>query len=215
MTVWQRAVSWVRPPDRDPDRPSLGSRLSSAMLKPAPEQSAEPTDSSTLEELEATMKRADDKERLIGLIAAPLAGMVAVIVTSSLIAGDPAALTTTGQANPHHVNPSLYLEVGTVALVLSGLMLAMALWRKRLYLGITMALYGLSIFNLHFWGFGLPFILAGAWYLVRSYRIQQKVKVARAEAPSSGRGMQSKRYTPPSTPRGKPRTTGGDERQAG
>ena len=43
------------------------------------------------------------------------------------------------------------------------LMLVTAWWRKRLFLGITMALYGLAIFNLHYWGFGIPYILAAAW----------------------------------------------------
>jgi hypothetical protein len=57
-----------------------------------------------------------------------------------------------------------------------------------------MALYGLSIFNLHFWGFGIPFILAGAWLLVRAYRFQQKLKEANT---STTARLESKRYTPP------------------
>ena len=83
-------------------------------------------------------------------------------------------------------------------------MLATAWFRKRLYLGIAMALYGLSVFNLHFWGFGVPFILVGAWYLVRAYRLQQKLKLARAEAPSPGRSGAS--APPPATSGTRPRT---------
>ena len=59
------------------------------------------------------------------------------------------------------------------------------------------------------WGFGVPFLLAGAWYLVRAYRLQQALK--RAEAgrgaarvrraatePRPRRGpAANKRYTPP------------------
>ena len=52
--------------------------------------------------------------------------------------------------------------------------------RKRLLVGIAMALYGLSIFNLHYWGFGIPFILGGAWYLVRAHPLSEKLKYAKA-----------------------------------
>ena len=49
-----------------------------------------------------------------------------------------------------------------------------------------MALYGLSIFNLHFWGFGVPYLLFGSWYLVRAYRLEQKLKLAKADARTVG-----------------------------
>ena len=42
---------------------------------------------------------------------------------------------------------------------LSVLILVSSLLRKRLFQGITMALYGLAVFNLHYWGFGIPFVL--------------------------------------------------------
>ena len=66
-----------------------------------------------------------------------------------------------------------------------GAILVASLLRKRLFQGITMALYGLAVFNLRFWGFGVPFLLAGAWYLVRAYRLQQALK--RAEAAERAR----------------------------
>ena len=85
-----------------------------------------------------------------------------------------------------------------------------------------MALYGLSVFNLHYWGFGLPFIMAGAWYLVRSYRLSEKLKFAKAEGTggASGRaaprGQPSKRYTPPAAPaRRPPKPKPGKELEAG
>ena len=56
----------------------------------------------------------------------------------------------------------------------------MALWRKRLYLGIVTAMYGLAIFNLHYWGFGVPFVMVGAWYLVRAYRLHRNLKESTA-----------------------------------
>ncbi len=76
------------------------------------------------------------------------------------------------------MNPSLYDEVFLVLLVLSVLMLTMAMIRKRLFLGIATALYGLAIFNLHYWGFGVPFIICAAWYLVRAYRLQRELREA-------------------------------------
>ncbi len=70
-----------------------------------------------------------------------------------------------------------------------------------------MALYGLSLFNLHYWGFGIPFIIGGSWYLVRSYRLSEKLKLAKADAgpdgprgPAGARPRPSKRYTPPTAP---------------
>lgn len=153
----------------------------------------------TVPELEALVKRADDRERLIGLVAAPIAAALAFIVSASLVANDPKSLLSNGHLNKLHVNPSVYVELGAVSVGLAVLMLVMAWMRKRLYLAILMALYGLSLFNLHFWGFGLPFIFAGSWLLVRSYRLQTKLKEARA-ASDRGRSGSNKRYTPPTTP---------------
>ena len=90
-------------------------------------------------------------------------------------------------------------------------MLTMAMLRKRLFLGIATALYGLAIFNLHYWGFGVPFVMAGAWYLVRAYRLQQALKLAKGEGPAQRYGSKAqskgasytakpnKRYTPRSS----------------
>jgi hypothetical protein len=84
-----------------------------------------------------------------------------------------------------------------------------------------MALFGLSIFNLHFWGFGVPYIMAGAWLLVRAYRLQQKLKLAKADGlPQHGsptlRAQPNKRYTPPSVPpRRAPKAKPGKELEAG
>ncbi len=200
---------------------SLWERLRDAMLRPT-----DPADGgpqivageypTTVPELEVAVKRADDRERMIGLIAAPIAAALGFLISASLVANDPKALLANGQINKLHVNPSLYVELGAVSVALALVMLAMAWFRKRLYLAITMALYGLSLFNLHFWGFGIPFIFAGAWLLVRSYRLQQRLKEARAAAPPPGRGGSNRRYTPPSAPPGrstKPKP--GRERKAG
>jgi len=214
-----------------PPKPSAWQRLLNTMVKPADpaadahgrviETGADgPT---TVAELEEAIRRADDKERLIGLLAAPIAAMIGLLVTESRLAGDPKATLANGQLNPLHIASSTLVEFGAIAIVLGVVMLATAWFRKRLYLGMTMALYGLSLFNLHYWGFGVPYILFGSWYLVRAYRLQSKLKLARAAeggGPAIGgpgvRPAQSKRYTPPPAAPGKsPKPKPGNQRKAG
>jgi len=113
-------------------------------------------------------------------------------------------------AKGEDVDPSLYHSLLFVMLGLSALILVTALWRKRLFLGMALALYGLATFNLHYWGFGVPFLLIGSWYLVRAYRLGQKLKLAKAEEGPTGpggparRAQPNKRYTPPVTGTAKP-----------
>ena len=184
------------------------------MLKPADPTSATTTPgagsttpgAAPMEELEASAKRADDKERLIGLVAAPLAAAVGVVVISTLISNDPAQYLANGHANPKYVTVGIYHELLVVLLALALAMMAAAWFRKRLYLGIAMALYGLAVFNLHYWGFGVPFVMGGAYYLVRSYRLNRTLREATGDLPGSrgstgkdgsGRPRPNKRYTPP------------------
>jgi hypothetical protein len=83
-------------------------------------------------------------------------------------------------------------------------MSAMALWRKRIPLGIAAAMYGLAIFNMHYWGFGVPFVMIGAWYLVRAYRLNRNLRESNPDsAPAVAYRpppppSPNKRYTPPS-----------------
>ncbi len=203
-------------------------RLSGLMLRPAPasgdDRPKKPTgidDLTTVDEVEEAIRKANDKERFIGLLAAPIAALVALLVTADKIASDPKTLLANGQVNHQHVSSSVYSELGLVTLGLAIVMLAMAWFGKRLYLGIVMALFGLSIFNLGFWGFGSPFILAGAWYLVRAYRLQQKLKLFKGEegsplGPTASPARPSKRYTPPTAPpRRTPKPKPGKELEAG
>ncbi len=190
---------------RDPDKPKLSERFTRAMIKAETAERPVVEGPTTVDEIEEAIRHADDKERLIGLFAAPVAGMVGLLVTGSLLANNPKSYS------------SVYHVLSLTLLVLALVMLASAWFRKRLYLGIAMALYGLAIFNLHFWGFGIPFLLFGSWYLVRAYRLQQKLKLA--QGPSAGGGGQArpnKRYTPPVNGAGKPpRTKRGGDQPAG
>lgn len=186
------------------DKLPLRDRLREAMLRPVATSNADVEDEpSSVAELEAAVRTANDKERLIGLIAAPLAALIGILIIGALIQNDPAAHLKDGAVNKLHVSLSLYHDLGAVLIVLSVLMLVTALLRKRLFLGIVMALDGLAIFNLHYWGFGVPFIMAGAWYLVRAYRLQRDLQLATnngRSGPSTRRfAPPSGRYTPPAT----------------
>jgi hypothetical protein len=185
----------------DPDKPTLSERFTRAVIKADSGPTPEAEGPETVEELEAAVARADDKERLVGLAAAPLAGLVAIIVVSTLSSKSGQSVSS--------VDSTLSLVLFGLALV----MLAGAWFRKRLFIGIASALYGLSVFNLHYWGFGVPFLIVGSWYLVRAYRLSQKLKLAKADdAPSGPRGSSrpaqkaqpNKRYTPPVTGPAKP-----------
>ena len=184
----------------DAPRLTRWQRLKYTIVQPDDDDKAEAAaDDRTVEELEAAIRSSDDKERAIGLIAAPLAAIVGIIVSSATIQN----------ARNHHDSTTVFVELTYVILGLAVLILVTSLLRKRLFQGITLALYGLAVFNLRFWGFGVPFLLAGAWYLVRAYRLQQALKRAegntgtrapraKGSAPTNGaRPRPNKRYTPP------------------
>ena len=175
--------------DPSSSRSPLRDRLRNAVLKPVePGPGAGSSEAPrSVEELEAAASRANDKERLIGLLAAPIAAAIGILVIGSLIVNDPPARLKNGHVNTLHVSLSLYHDLEIVLIVLSLLMLATAMWRKRLYLGIVTALYGLAIFNLHYWGFGVPYIMVSAWLLVRAYRLQRDLREADGVGERRGR----------------------------
>jgi hypothetical protein len=193
--------------DDDLPRAGLLQRLRTAIVKPVdPSVAVKPAgEPQSLAELEAQNKTADDKERLVGLIGAPVAAAIGFLVITDLVDHDPAARLSNGAVNKLHVSVSIYHDLFFVLIGLAVAMMVLGLLRKRLYLGMAMALYGLAVFNLKYWGFGVPFVMAAAWLLVRSYRIQQKVKAATA-AEGGGPGpttngrsrpQSNKRYTRP------------------
>ena len=191
-------------------------RLKQAMLKPEDPSRAKGPSSAparSVEELEVANRSADDKERLVGLLAGPIAAAIGFTIITALVDHNPAALLANGKPNKLHVSVTLYHDLLLVLLGLSVLMIVTALWRKRLFLGISLALYGLAVFNLHYWGFGIPFVMAGAWLLVRAYRLQQQLKAANAGGGVSEVAFpkQSKRYTPP---KALSRASGAAERRA-
>jgi hypothetical protein len=182
-------------------KPSLTTRLRNAVMRPEdPEERARAQGAYELSgaELEIEEKRLNDKERAIGLAVGPLATLIAFLVMHALVASDPPARLSDGALNKLHVSLSTYSDLFLVLIVLSFGISAMALWRRRLYLGIVTSLYGLSIFNLHYWGFGVPFVMVGAWYLVRAYRLRRNLRESTAtSAPSmTSRPRSNKRGCP-------------------
>lgn len=161
-------------------------RLKSLVLKPGTVTSSDhiPTDEAmSPDELEHAFRFSSDKERLIGLIAAPIAALLDIVVIRTLIHDDPPQHVK-GALNPRYVNLSEYHTLFFVLFAIAIGMLATAWWRKRTFNAIATALFGLGLFNLHYYGFGAPFILVAAWLLVRAYRIQRDY---RATLPNGGR----------------------------
>jgi hypothetical protein len=176
-------------------------RLKYAMVKPDDdsEDTGPPHDDRSVEEIQAEIRYSSEKERTVGLIAAPVAAIVGLLISSSSL----------DNARNHHQSVAVYEELTYVLLGLAALILIASLLRKRMFQGITLALFGVAVFQLHYSyvGFAAPFVLFGAWYMVRAYRLQQALKRAEAEAAGpvrysrpSGNGSRAranKRYTPP------------------
>jgi len=168
-------------------------RLKYAMVRPDElEDSA--TEERSVEEIETDLRHSNDKERAIGLVAAPVAAVVGLAISSASM----------DYARAHHQTLTTYAELTYVLLGLSVLILVASLLRKRLFQGITLALFGVAVFQLHYSyvGFAAPFVLAGAWYLIRAYRFQRELRVAEGPTGTSSkygsRPRPNKRYTPPS-----------------
>jgi hypothetical protein len=182
-------------------------RLKYAMVKPddGDTRTASAPDERSADELKEAIRFADDRERAVGLIAGPVSALISFIVIGADISRNSA--TTTAPKN--FVPASTYHWVLFVFLALAAVILASAWWRKRMALAISLALYGVGLFQLGWLGFAVPFVLAGAWYLVRAFRLQQALKKAEAEEAgpvrsttrvgngSKPRARANRRYTPP------------------
>jgi hypothetical protein len=181
-------------------------KLRYSMVKPDdPDDGSSDEPELSVEELEALIARADDRERAVGLVAAPVAAIVGLIISGDLI----------NHAKSLGQSTSVYQTLTFVMLGTSVAILGTAWFRKRLFLGLAMALYGLSVFNLHGYGFAIPFVLGGAWFIVRAYRLQTKLKLATGDGPQARRRSgyvrpegvlprPNKRYTPRTAPAKRP-----------
>lgn len=177
-------------------------RMKYTLVRPDDDGAPTATEERSVDELEEAMRNADDRERAVGLIAAPVSAAVSFGVITALIDRDhtPGAKVVASVSTLH--------ELLLVLLALSVLMVVTALWRKRLFLGLALAIYGVSLFQLGWLGFAIPFVLAGAWYIVRQFRLQQAFRrktegpggppTRKSNGSSDGsRPRPNKRYTPP------------------
>ncbi len=180
MTRWERLKYAMVRPDNEPD-------------------DTRPAEDRPIDEIELDIRRSNDKERTIGLVVAPVAAIVGLVISSALI----------DNARTHGQSVTVFEELTYVLLGLSVLILVSSLLRKRLFQGITIALFGVAVFQLKYSyvGFAAPFVLVGAWYMVRSYRLQQELRRVQASPGGSSRPARAngtaprarpnKRYTPP------------------
>jgi hypothetical protein len=178
-------------------------RLKYAMVKPD-DSVARPAaaDERSAEDIQYAIRYADDRERAVGLIAGPISALISFIVIGSMINRNSQPTTTA----KNFVPASTYHWVLLVFLALAVVILVSAWWRKRMAMAISLALYGVGLFQLGWLGFAVPFVLAGAWYLVRAFRLQQAFKKAEVEEgvkthsttrTSKPRARANRRYTPP------------------
>ena len=83
------------------DKAPLGERFRNAVVKPAEpdavQKARRPDAPMSVEELEEAVRSADDKERLTGLLLAPVAAAIGLLVISDLITNDPAAHLKNGR----------------------------------------------------------------------------------------------------------------------
>ena len=94
LSPWHRLLLRLPHLNSGQSKARLVDRLRNAALKPAdPEAPAQSRGAYELsgEELEIEEKRANDKERAIGLLAGPLATLIAFLVVHDLVVNDPSA----------------------------------------------------------------------------------------------------------------------------
>ena len=98
----------------------------------------------TSEEITHRIKRLDDRERFLALTAAPLGVLVGVLLTVFAIHLNP-PLRLHGKLNPKHVSDSLILLEGGARVLLSGIVVAAALTRRRSFVGFALLFLGTSM----------------------------------------------------------------------
>jgi len=206
-------------PKKVATRAAGSARSKGSARPPAPSQ----FDSVGTEELVALVKRLDDKERKLALIAVPLGIVLAAVTTTITVLHDPAV---------HHKgyeNPSLIITDGLITGVFALGVFAAAWYRRRSFTSFALLFLG---YSLGLVGVGIPFLFLGGYLLFRMYKVQ-KVLTARGvntrtrdpkrrpadrtsttttrqartrkdTSNSVGRPQQSKRYTPPKPPPKRP-----------
>ncbi|HLM94888.1 MAG TPA: hypothetical protein VK283_01160 [Acidimicrobiales bacterium] len=160
----------------------LGGLLRGSTSRPGPRartRSGEVLDKMSREEIAHRIKKLDDRERFLALSSAPLGVAVGVGLTLITIHLNPAA----GHAK--HVAPStIYLE-GGARILLSGVVVAAALTRRRSLVGFALLFLGTSM------GaplFALPFWALGGYLIWRVFKFQKALSARNSTSGKAATG---------------------------
>jgi len=132
----------------------------------------------TREEITHRIKRLDDRERFLALTSAPIGVVVGVVLTAFTLHLNPAA-TIHGKLNPKHVSESLILLEGGARVLLSGIVAAASLTRRRSFVGFALLFLGTSMGSPLF---ALPFWVLGGYLIWRVFKYQRVLTARGATA---------------------------------
>jgi hypothetical protein len=132
------------------------------------------------EELEYSIKRIDDRERLMGMLMAPLGLGIATFL---LINAPP----MTAHRAKGQLSHATLVTLGVSALIISVVVFVAALTRRRSFLGFSLVFLGLPV------GFPLlvPFWIVGGWMILRAYRWQRELGALGGGPAARGRATTS------------------------
>ena len=166
-------------------------------------------------DLTELMRKLDDKERRFAMLAAPLGGVLAIVLTLITLHNDP--------VGKGHESTSIITLDGGLSIAFAICLFATAWFRRRSLTAFALLFLGYSLGLI---GIGIPFLILGGYLLFRAWRIQ-KILTSRgvnprsrqAARPADGRAsprsqtvnqkgkkdtksgssrpVQNKRYTPP------------------
>ncbi len=183
----------IFPGDDGKESAQRPNRLRDSSVKPARTgkgaSRADPTKDMTNDELIHAIKRIDDRERLYALFAGPLGMVIAVMVTVTNYDRNPAV------GHKGHVDPKYIVLEGLVGVVLGGIVVLAALWRRRSFVGYTLFFLGVPLLP-----YGIVFCGLGGWMIWRTMRFQ-KALTARGVTVRGGRTRDTRQTTksPPSS----------------
>ncbi|MHB8681571.1 MAG: hypothetical protein ACYDA2_05695 [Acidimicrobiales bacterium] len=133
-------------------------------------------------ELRQLMKRLDDRERLIAMVAGPLIAILDLLLTQLTLHNNPPL------HHKGHADPGQIVAIGVGSAVIALLVLATAFFRRR----------SLTLFALLFSGYGggfvtiLPAWIIAGWLFVHFSRMQRSLQ-AKTGGPAASRADAAKR----------------------
>lgn len=178
-------------------------------------QGAAVLDSMKTSELTELMRKLDDKERRFAMLAAPLGGVLAIVLTLITLHHDP--------VGKGHESTSIITLDGGLSVIFAVCLFGTAWFRRRSLTAFALLFLGYSLGLI---GIGIPFLILGGYLLFRAWRIQKvltsrgvNTRTRQPARPAAERGssrgqaanqksrkdtksgssrpVQNKRYTPP------------------